>query len=65
MANIKNLNLIPVSKFNDYYDYPTVGAIRQYYFYKEKYKFGNVVKKIGGRLYISIPDFNKWVEEQN
>lgn len=58
-------DLIPLSKFNDYYPQISVGAIRQYRFYAKKYNFQNVVKKLGNRLYISISAFNTWVEEQN
>lgn len=58
-------DLIPVSKFNEYFKYPTTGTLRQIIFRKEKYKFENVIKKLGGRIYISISAFNKWVEEQN
>lgn len=58
-------DLIPLSKFNDYYKYPSVGALRQLVFYKDKYNFHNITKKLGNRLYISISAFNKWVEEQN
>ena len=58
-------DLIPVSKFNDYFKYPSVGALRQLIFHKDKYGFHNITKKVGNRLYISITAFNKWVEEQN
>ena len=69
--NVTSLNdclmsdLVPVSKWNDYFSYPTNGALRQLIFYAERYNFKNVVKKLGNRLYISISAFNKWVEEQN
>lgn len=67
---IKNLNfimedLIPLSKYGEYYDFPSVGALRQYIFHEKKYHFQNVYKKVGNRIYISISEFNKWVIEQN
>ncbi len=58
-------DLIPLSRFGDYYPYPSVGALRQYIFYAEKYNFGKVYKKIANRIYISISEFNRWVIEQN
>ena len=60
-------DLIPISKFNDYYDYPTKSAIRQLIF-KDKNNqngFRKVVVKIGNRQYINITAFNQWVKEQN
>ena len=61
----KELELIPVSKWNDFYPHPTVGAIRQLIFldtnnFKEK-----VIRRIGKRLYIKTPNFFEWVEENN
>lgn len=58
-------DLVPVSKWQKKYGYPTQGALRQLIFYSKKYNFQNVVKKIGNRLYISISEFNAWVENQN
>ena len=59
------IELVPVSKFNDYIDYPTVGAIRQLIFYnKDKFK-DIVVRYIGKRQYISVPDFYKWIDISN
>lgn len=58
-------DLIPLSKFGEYFKYPSVGAIRQYIFYEDKYNFKNVYKRIGNRIYISITAFNDWVQQQN
>ena len=44
-------DLIPVSKWNEYYEYPTVGAIRQLIFYNTDDFETKVVRKIGKRLY--------------
>ncbi len=60
--NEKN-GLIPVSKWNDVHAYPTVKALRQIIFAKKKNGFSKVLRKIGGRLYISESEFFKWVEE--
>ena len=59
------LGLIPVSKWNDYYEYPTVGAIRQLIYYNTDNFETKVVRKIGNRLYIKVSEFNEWVEKIN
>lgn len=58
-------DLIPLSKWNEKFSYPSSGAIRQYIYYADKYNFHNITKRIGNRIYISISAFNAWVENQN
>lgn len=58
-------DLVPVSQWNRHFDYPSVGAIRQYIFYKSRNGFDKCVRYLGKRQYISISAFNKWVEESN
>lgn len=54
--------LIPLSKWNDYYDFPSVGSLRQYVFHNTNSFVDKVVKRIGkGRLYIDVDAFFKWV----
>lgn len=60
-----NTDFIPVSKWNKYYEYPTVGAIRQLIFYNTDNFTNKVVRKIGNRLYIKVSEFTKWVEKTN
>lgn len=55
--------LIPVSKFNNYYKYPTVGALRQLMFYNTDGFNDCVTRRIGKRIYINVPEFFKWVEK--
>ena len=57
--------LIPVSRFNDFFPYPSVGALRRCIFYSKKYKFENVIRKMGKRLYISVSAFNQWVKDNS
>ena len=64
-TNHTQLGLIPVSKWNEYYKYPTVGAIRQLIFYNTDNFETKVVRKIGKRLYIKVSEFNEWVEKIN
>lgn len=59
------LDLVPVSKWNEHFLYPTVAAIRQWMFRNTK-EFNNiVVRKIGNRNYIKVSAFNQWVEDIN
>lgn len=62
---LNKLELIPLSKWNDYFEYPTVGSLRQLVFYEHENGFGKVIRRIGKRIYIKTADFFKWVEETN
>lgn len=58
-------DLIPLSKFNEKYDYPTTKALRMlmfhnYYGFSEK-----CTRKIGKRIYVHIPSFQEWITETN
>lgn len=59
------LDLVPVSKWEQKYSYPSKSALRKLIFNAETNNFNKVIKRLGNRLYISISAFNKWVEEQN
>ena len=58
-------NLIAVSKWNEYHDFPTVGALRNLIFYADKNGINQCLRKIGGRLYIEESEFFNWVDEEN
>ena len=60
--NTQNQDLIPISKWNDFYAYPTVGALRQLVFYDRNNFCNKVVRRIGKRMYIKVSAFNEWVE---
>lgn len=62
MTNTFNQDLIPISKWNDFYAYPTTGAIRQLVFYNTNDFNSKVVRRIGKRMYIKVSAFNEWVE---
>ena len=64
-ATNQTLDLVPLSKFNDFFDYPTVGSLRQLNFYNTDGFADKVIRKIGKRLYIKISAFKEWVEFQN
>ena len=57
--------LIPVTKWNNYYDYPTIGGLRALIFNAEKNGFNKVIRRIGSRVLINEQAFFEWVEEIN
>lgn len=64
MTNSK-LEFVPVSKWNEYFTYPSVGAIRQYIFYNTNGFNDYVLRHIGKRLYIKVSSFFEWIEQTN
>lgn len=58
-------DLIPVSRWNDYYEYPTYGALRQLIFYNTNGFVDEVLRYIGKRQYIKVSSFFEWVEKTN
>ena len=65
MQNEQKINLIPVTKWNDYHLYPTIGALRALIFNAHKNGFDKVIRRIGGRVLIKEDAFFEWVEEVN
>lgn len=59
------LDLVPLSRFNEYYDYPTIGALRQLLFYNTNGFEDKVIRRVGKRIYIKISEFKSWIEETN
>lgn len=57
--------LIPLTKWNNYYDYPTVGSLRQLVYFEDTNGFSKVIRRIGCRIYIKVSAFFDWVEETN
>jgi len=57
--------LIPVTKWNDYYDFPKLGGLRALIFNEHKNGFHKVVRRIGRCVLIKEDEFFKWVEENN
>ena len=62
MNKSEEQDLIPVSKWNEHFTYPSVGAIRQLIFYNTNNFNNHVIRKLGNRLYIKVSAFNEWVE---
>lgn len=59
----KLMDLVPLSRFQDYYDWPSVGALRQLNFFNTHGFADKVVRRIGKRLYIKISALETWIEE--
>ena len=57
--------LIPVTKWNDYYNYPTIGGLRALIFNADKNGFNKVIRRIGSRVLLNEQAFFDWVEEIN
>ncbi len=65
MKTSNKTDLIPISKWNDFYEFPTIGALRQYRFYNINNFNNYVIRKIGKRLYIKVSAFFEWIEANN
>lgn len=61
----KTLDLVPLSKFNDYFDYPSVGSLRQLQFYNTDDFATKVLRRIGKRIYVKISALQQWIEDTN
>ena len=60
--------IIPLSEWDKYHQYPTIPALRQYYFYREKNGFSEVVEyggNNGGRILINEDKFFEWLRKRN
>jgi len=58
-------DLIPLSRFNDYIPFPSVGALRILRFNNTGNFNEKVVRFIGKRIYIDVPALKIWVEENS
>ena len=63
--NTNKTRLIPVTKWNDYYNYPTIGGLRALIFNADKNGFNKVIRRIGSRILLNEQAFFDWVEEIN
>ena len=61
----QNLEMIPLSKWNEFYPYPKVGTLRQLLFYNTN-GFEKVICRIGkSRIYIKVAEFWEWAKKGN
>lgn len=61
----KKPKYIPVSKWEDYHDWPTIPSLRWMIHNKERNGIGPCIKKVGGRVLVNEEAFFKWVESQS
>jgi len=55
--------LIPLSKWNEHYEHPSVGSLRQSYFHRHENGFDYCVEyggDNGGRILINVDKYNEW-----
>lgn len=57
--------LIHIKKWNQFYDFPSLGMLRKLVFNEHTNGFNRVVRRIGRKVYINENEFFKWVDEQN
>lgn len=62
--NIRTLGLIKLSEFDKYFPLFSSNTLRQFEFHN-KYGFKKVVTRIGGRVFIKLDEFQKWLEAQD
>lgn len=56
---------IPVTKWNDYHIYPSIGGLRALIFNAATNGFDKVIRRVGGRVLIKESAFFEWVDESN
>jgi hypothetical protein len=61
----KPTRYIPVTVWNEHYDWPPIGGLRNLIFNKNKNGFAKVVKKVGKRVLIDEAAFFEWIANQD
>lgn len=56
--------IIPLSKWNDFYDFPKVSTLRQLVFKNTDNFEKEVIRRIATRVYIDVEAFFNWVDKQ-
>jgi hypothetical protein len=64
-TNKKENILIPVTKWNNYHDWPTVGGLRHLIFFEKTNGFSHCIRRIGRRVLIDEKAFFEWVKRTN
>ncbi len=64
-STVKLIDLVPLSRFQDYYDFPSVGALRNLQFYNTFGFADKVIRRVGKRIYVKISALEEWIEETN
>ncbi len=64
-TNNNNRRLIPVTKWNDYHEWPPIGGLRHLIFHCKENGFDKVIRKAGSRILIDESSFFEWIDTQN
>ena len=61
--NSNTSRLIPLTKWPEHYQWPTVGGLRHLVFWENKNGFKKVIRRVGKRILIDEKAFFEWVDE--
>lgn len=64
-ASASQTRYIPVTKWNEYHQWPPVGGLRHLIFHADKNGFDQVIRRCGRRVLIDEQAFFQWMEVQN
>jgi len=65
VADSVKRRLIPLTKWPEYYPWPTVPALRQLVFHADSNGFSAVIRRVGRRILIDEAEFFKWIDTMN
>jgi hypothetical protein len=54
---------IPVTRWNQYHEWPTQAGLRYYIFHASSNNFNSVIKRIGRRVLLDEKAFFEWIEQ--
>ena len=57
--------LIPVSRWNEFHEWPPQGGLRHLVFHEKTNDFHKVIRRIGRRVLIDEVAFFEWVNSKN
>lgn len=57
--------LIPVTKWNEYHQWPPIGGLRHLIFNEKTNGFSKVIRRCGRRVLIDEAAYFAWIEKQN
>lgn len=63
--DITTLDLVPLSRFNQFFEFPLVSNLRYFHFHNTYGFSDKVIRTIGKRLYVKLSALKEWVEETN
>ena len=65
-AQVERRNrLIPVTKWHEHHDWPTIGGLRHLIEHADQNGFHKVIRRVGRRILLDEGKWFAWIEEQN